>query len=695
MIRLHTLSLALSLTLLSSPALAATPAKPAPKAPAASSTKTKPGTKSSTPSKPTSKTPEKAKTPEKGKATAKPPEKGKATAKAPEKGKVTATEKNKGKEPPPPPPEAPTEDFLGRAQAAWEEKNDALAESLFRDALREDPALAAAHYGLGRVQKRRGDCAAALASFAEARTTGLSQVPRAELEANETECRVILAEVFVPPQASATTEARVARQEGILAYERGDLASAEKALARAISARPEDAEAYFYRGLTASAQGRDAEAVRALFSARQADPALSFTTPERFRATLARAQARAGMAPGDAPRPILRDAQLDPLLAAMRHDLDERGLFLGALGHPTHRADQAGLGAAMARFATEHQARPALIEVGPGAPPVEALADTLWEVELRRRPGALLLVSGPDGVAVRTGALDPAHGRALSARLNQEAAPLQAALTATGAAYREQQLASFLVALGAALGAALLLGVGAITARRQVQARRAKYGRVLDRLDTLLPAAADALADARLALRMVPADEIEDLLEAGEQLFFAGRDLRAGLPSARLRRPPQALAEEALFSVEEAERKAHRALRLLGPHPPQALHALGCFFCARPIGAEAGGYPATVTSRGVAQEVLACRGCERALAQGAPPPVLMVLRKGRRRHWSQTKAFAPRYDFYRPRLQTEWMAASDAWVEIFGDEESLPVPPPRPITSPGLLSAPEVALGLR
>jgi hypothetical protein len=204
---------------------------------------------------------------------------------------------------------------------------------------------------------------------------------------------------------------------------------------------------------------------------------------------------------------------------------------------------------------------------------------------------------------------------------------------------------------------------------------------------------ADELAGARLALRVVPADEIEDLLEAGERLFFSGRDLRAGLS---LQGDPETVrrAEESLFVLEEAERKARRAHRYAGSLPVESL-ALGCFFCACPIGSEPGGYHATIAARGVAESLLVCRICAASLRRGEAPRVLMVLRKGRRRHWSQTRAFSPRYDFYRPRLPVERLAAVEAWSEIFGDEDSLPAfPEARPAT----LSSPpkhgELALSL-
>ena len=54
--------------------------------------------------------------------------------------------------------------------------------------------------------------------------------------------------------------------------------------------------------------------------------------------------------------------------------------------------------------------------------------------------------------------------------------------------------------------------------------------------------------------------------------------------------------------------------------------------------------------------------------------VKMVIRKGRRRHWSQTRAFEPRYDFYSPRTPIELLPALEAWSELFGDEEHSAMP---------------------
>lgn len=532
-------------------------------------------------------------------------------------------------------------------------------------------------YYLGRIARKRGNCALALARFEAALSYDRGgELPEEELLAEKTECEVLLTEVPLSPGAGANTKARIALEEGKEAFLQRDYPSALALLTEALSTRPDDARIHYYLGLTQGALGQEEEAIRSLTVARRLDPLFSFASPDAYYQNLAALQVRAG-AKKEGPLPFFQDPLLDGALAALPWDLpSQSALIVDLSDSPEGKLEQEALADLAQKLIREYQKIPVLFslaehpELGP-----DAVADALWEADLRYREGVILIVGAPDGLAVRAQDLEPLDEDRIAAAAQeastQRTEQLAVALEKLSRLYEERLLMRIAALVTGISVAALLLGLFGISLRRKRLQRQEIYRRVQERALALLPEVAERLGRARLSLLSVPDDEVEDLLEAGERLFFHARALIPKLPPPRTPRLPQARAEEVLLSLEEAERQARRAQALLGEAIPEPTpRPLGCFFCARPIGADAGSYRTRVLYREIAREVMVCRPCSRAIDRKKTPDVKMVLRRGRRRHWSQTRAFVPHYDFYLPRLPEESLPAPEAWSELFGDEDS-------------------------
>ena len=147
---------------------------------------------------------------------------------------------------------------------------------------------------------------------------------------------------------SRTAEAEIRFQEGLLLYNRGQLAAAEKAFTEVIESDPADAEAYYYLGLAQLDQHRPAVAVENFDQAIRLDP-----TFDEVRA--ARATALIRLRRFDAAREDLEVLRPDPRWESLYHYLMGQLLYLegdleGAAGHFAAARAAGGTEAAPAEF---------------------------------------------------------------------------------------------------------------------------------------------------------------------------------------------------------------------------------------------------------------------------------------------------------------------------------------------------------
>ena len=568
--------------------------------------------------------------------------------------------------PAPPPPSLFT-DGVAAFKAGEYEK----AEDIFRRALKLTPQDPALHYFLGRTLKRRADCVGALSAFSAARATDLTDtLPKETLAAEEIECQVLLTEIPAAPQASAATEARVALEEGQAAYASGDYETALKALEQALERRPNDATIYYQRGLVLYALGRHPEAMKSLVAAQRLDPQLGFASPEEYRQALSKTQVRVGSSASPGLR-LFADPFLNRALQATLEGLQrERFLLLQPPAAP--------LSEQLNAFAKERltQERVVVFITAPEDASAAEIAEALWKMDLQFRAPALLVVANTKETALRASDLPAEKQGELLARAQSKQTTPEKFWEVSVAAddlYQAQALYQGIWTWGGLSIALLMLSIVLASWRRGLDRSRAAFASLRERTATQLLVVAESLAVNRLSLQTTP-NASEELLEAAEQLFFFARQQLQALPPLKSRALPHWRAEEALFAAEEAGRKSKRVRKQLEEAfgRLQELSTIekqfGCFFCARPIASARGGYRTQVSFRGTSQEVLTCRLCANQIAAGSPPAVKMVLRKGRRRHWSQTSAFEPRYDFYAPRIPIEMLPALEAWSELFGDE---------------------------
>lgn len=557
-----------------------------------------------------------------------------------------------------------TPSAFAEGMSAFKAGDYAKAEEAFRRAAKTSPQDPIVYYFLGRTLKRRADCVGALSAFSAARAADAEgTLPKESITAEEVECQVLLTDIPIAPQASIATEARVAFEDAQVAYATKSYDKALAALEKVVETRPQDAAARYYLGLTLSALDRQQEALRAFLAAKRLDPQLRFAPPEDFRQALAKAQVRLNKNPKGAS--LFQDSFLDRALV----ELQSAPSIIPVESYIAGR-------------------RPILLQAPDDKEPSE-VAQALWQMELRYQPNVFFAVANSSEVAIKAQDLSEEEVQRLREVAQRVSSPTEKLAALQGAAnelYERRDFTDALALYGALTVAALALFFVVARWRRQVENRRARYTAVRDAITQLTPEVAEVLANARLSISSVPNDDLETLIEDAERLFFFAREKEQSLPKAKGRKLPQWAAEEALFALEEAGRKGRRVKAFL----PPASH-LGCFFCARPILVVEGGYRTRVSFQGSSNEVLTCRTCARAIAAGDPPPVKMVVRKGRRRHWSQTRAFSPRYDYYIPRIQIEMLPAVEAWNELFGDDV---IEVQRPIGRPLLTTEEIPALSL-
>jgi tetratricopeptide (TPR) repeat protein len=558
------------------------------------------------------------------------------------------------------------------------------AEDIFRRAIKQTPQDPVLHYFLGRTLKRRADCVGALSAFSAARAVDTNvSLPKEILAAEEIECQVLLTEIPTTPQASAATEARVALEEGQSAYASGDFEAALKALEQAQERRPNDATIYYQRGLVLYALGKHSEAMKSLVAAQRLDPQLGFASPEEYRQALSKTQVRVGASVTPGLR-LFADPFLNTALQATLTALQRESFFL-------LQPQAAPMTTQLSAFVKAHLAKGRVVVfiTAPEELSVAEVAEALWKMELRFRAPALLVVANTKGAAIRASDLSPEKLQTLLSHAQSKSTPSEKfweVSTAADDIYQFQALFMAIWTWGGLIAAVLMFSVLFVSWRRRVERARVAFTGLRERTSTQLLVVAESLAVNRLSMQTTP-DASEELLEAAERLFFFAQKQLRELPPLKSRVLPHWRVEEALFAVEEAGRKSRRVGKQLEEFLGrlQGLSAVekqfGCFFCARPISSARGGYRTQVSFRGASQEVLTCRLCANQIAAGDPPSVKMVIRKGRRRHWSQTSAFEPRYDFYAPRIPIEMLPALEAWSELFGDEGHSAMPEGGTLTS--------------
>jgi tetratricopeptide (TPR) repeat protein len=594
-----------------------------------------------------------------------------------------------------PPRPAPQPSLFNDGVTAFKAGEYEKAEEIFRQTIKVTPKDPVLHYFLGRTLKRRSDCVGALAAFSAARDADIeSTLPKETLAAEEIECQVLLTEIPATPQASAATEARVALEEGQAAFLSGDFEGALKALEQAQENRPNDAQIYYQRGIVLHSLGRYQEAMKALLSAQRLDPQLAFASPEEYRQALSRTQVRVGSRPDEKVR-LFQDAFLNQTLQSMLQGISTENLFVSL---PENQAQQEAL-TSLIKEELAKEKTVVLLSI-PGDKDPEAVADALWQMELQYRSPAVLLIAAGERLTIRDSALSKEERSHIIEQAKGKLSSFEALQAGGLAAHKTHQEKEFYgaVQLWGGLGVgAFLLSALFFSWRRRIERSRAAYVSLKERLASKLLSVAESLALNRISLLTAP-HATEPLLEAAEELYFQAQTQSQQLPSHKESNPPHWMAEEALFMIEEAERKSKRVAKALhesfgAPRPlSDSAKQFGCFFCARPIASEEGGYLAKVSFRGMAQQVLACRLCANQINAGDPPQVKMVIRKGRRRHWSQTRAFEPRYDFYAPRIPIELLSAVEAWGELFGDEGHTAMPAGGTLTSmPAIVTSKENA----
>src|SRR4051812_16855163 len=100
-------------------------------------------------------------------------------------------------------------------------------------------------------------------------------------------------------------ESEIVFQEGVLRYTNKQLPEAEAAFRKVIQAEPDDAEAYYYLGLSQTDQGKSVDAIDSFNRSLRLDP-----TRTEVRAARATAAIRAGK--GDIAREDLKTLAPDP-----------------------------------------------------------------------------------------------------------------------------------------------------------------------------------------------------------------------------------------------------------------------------------------------------------------------------------------------------------------------------------------------
>jgi tetratricopeptide (TPR) repeat protein len=582
----------------------------------------------------------------------------------------------------PPPKETPSP--FSEGVSAFKAGEYEKAEDIFRRAIKGSPQDPVLHYFLGRTLKRRADCVGALSAFSAARAVDTDAIlPKEILAAEEVECQVLLTDIPAAPQASAATEARVALEEGQAAYEAGDYEAALKSLEQAQERRPNDAKIYYERGLVLYALGKHPEAMKSLLAAQHLDPQLGFASPEEYRQALSKTQVRVGANPGGGLR-LFEDSFLNASLQAVLEALQKENFYL-------YQTPASPMTEQLNSFIKEHLAsgRTVVFVTSPEEKKVADVAEALWKMELQFHAPALLVVANSKETAIRASDLPPEKINALLARAQTKNTALEKFFEVSLVAddfYQAQRFYQALQTWGGLSVAGILLSLLFLSWRRRAERARAAFSDLREHVATHLLVVSESLAQNRLNMLAVPY-HAEQLVEAAEQLFFFAQKRLRELPPVKSRKLEHWMASEALYAVEEAGRKSKRARQQLEAFfgKVQELSILdkkfGCFFCARPIATSRGGYRTQVSFRGASQEVLTCRLCANQIAANNPPPVKMVIRKGRRRHWSQTSAFEPRYDFYTPRIAIEMLPAVEAWSELFGEEGHSAMPEGGTLTS--------------
>src|SRR5207249_110148 len=100
------------------------------------------------------------------------------------------------------------------------------------------------------------------------------------------------------------------------------------------------------------------------------------------------------------------------------------------------------------------------------------LADALWEIDLKFRPGAVLILVAPDGLAIRAGDLSWREEARLSDRIDEPGLPtrpleerLAAAIALISQIYDHRHAANLISFWALALGLVLVLALTLGTAR--------------------------------------------------------------------------------------------------------------------------------------------------------------------------------------------------------------------------------------